>query len=397
MSEPKPTSIGLYLHLPWCLSKCPYCDFNSHTLKPEHSLGRYTAALCRDIETTPARERRPLASVFIGGGTPSVFAPESIQKILNTVAQVFTVSADAEITMEANPGSLGRYRFEDYAAAGINRLSLGAQSFDAESLARLGRVHGPREIGEAFDAARRAGIANINLDLMFGLPGQTPDMAARDVEAAVALGAEHVSYYELTLEPNTAFFADPPDDLPGDDDMAAIHDTGIGRLEDAGYGRYEVSAFAKPGAQCRHNLNYWRYGDYLGCGAGAHGKWTDARGVIWRDRKTAHPESFMQALERGDKPGRAWTVGPGDVKFEFALNALRLSEGFSASEFEARTALPFATLESTLLAAKRDGLMTGPERGKWRPSTLGYRFLNDLQSRFLPSGSGGARASRAVS
>ena len=287
--------MGLYVHLPWCLSKCPYCDFNSHTLRPKHSRARYTEALCRDIETAAAHAQRPLRSIFIGGGTPSVFTPEHIGKILDAVARAFDIPRDAEATMEANPGSLGRYRFEEYRSAGINRLSLGAQSFDAASLERLGRIHGPAEIRTAFSDARRAGIENINVDLMFGLPGQTPAMAERDVAAAIALDPEHVSYYELTLEPNTAFYANPPRDLPGDDDMAAIQEAGSGRLERAGYRRYEVSAFAKDGTECWHNLNYWRYGDYLGVGAGAHGKWTDAQGLIRRTRKTAHPESYMQA------------------------------------------------------------------------------------------------------
>ena len=315
--------------------------------------------------------------------------------MLTTISRVFDVASDAEITLEANPGALGRNRFEDYRAAGINRLSLGAQSFDAASLDRLGRVHGPDEILAAYRDARRAGIDNINLDLMFGLPGQTLEMAKRDVDSAVALGPEHISYYELTLEPNTAFYANPPKDLPAEDDMAAIQDSSTEHLEAAGYVRYEVSAFARPGARCRHNLNYWRYGDYLGVGAGAHGKWTGRDGTIWRSRKTAHPESFMQAIERGDSAGESWALSAADVAFEFALNALRLAEGFSAADFEQQTGLQFAALEATLSAARRDGLMIGSDGGHWRPSTLGYRFLNDLQSRFLPASDPSASAAGA--
>lgn len=387
--EQSADSLGLYVHLPWCLAKCPYCDFNSHVLKDSASLDAYVVALERDLERASGiGAARFVSSVFLGGGTPTVFSPRQIERILRAVHENLTVADDAEVTIEANPGSLGEYRaadhrLADYRGAGVNRLSLGAQSFSAEALARLGRIHGPEEILSAFSEARAAGFDNINLDIMFGLPGQTLEQAESDIDAALSLAPEHVSYYELTLEPNTVFYARPPDDLPGDDTMAAIQDMGLARLAAAGYERYEISAFARSGRECRHNLTYWRFGDYLGVGAGAHGKWVDGDGVTWRSRKLAHPAAYVQGLARGEA-GESWQVPERDLVFEFALNALRLLDGFTEREFSSRTGLPAASLTATLLPAARDGLVDRRDSGRWAPSALGLRYLNDLQARFLP-------------
>ncbi|MEM7500620.1 MAG: radical SAM family heme chaperone HemW [Pseudomonadota bacterium] len=395
---------GLYVHLPWCLAKCPYCDFNSHLLKPGASLDGYVTALEHDLaRTSKTLPSRVLGSVFLGGGTPSVFSPRHIEQILSAVSERFRVARDAEITMEANPGSLGEggpaeHALADYRAAGVNRLSLGAQSFSAESLTRLGRIHGPHEIHAAYAEARSAGFDNINLDIMFGLPGQSVADAERDVDAAVALEPDHLSYYELTLEPNTVFHAHPPEDLPDDDAMAVIQDAGLSRLSRAGYRRYEVSAFAKPESECRHNLNYWLFGDYLGVGAGAHGKWRDADGVTWRSRKTAHPHAYVtaarqsDAVEPGDGVEECWTVDGEDLEFEFALNALRLTAGFTNEQFTTRTGLPAMRVTQILRQAESDGLVVRSTDGGWAASSLGQRYLNDLQARFLPSPRRGDRA-----
>ena len=396
---------GLYVHLPWCLAKCPYCDFNSHVLKPGASLDGYVTALEHDLARTSKTvpSTRVLDSVFLGGGTPSVFSPRHIEKILSAVSTRFRVARDAEITMEANPGSLGEggpteHALADYRSAGVNRLSLGAQSFSADALARLGRIHGPHEIRAAYAEARAAGFDNINLDIMFGLPGQSVAAAERDVDAAIALEPEHLSYYELTLEPNTVFHARPPEDLPDDDAMAAIQDAGLSRLSGAGYRRYEVSAFAKPERECRHNLNYWRFGDYLGVGAGAHGKWRDADGVTWRSRKTAHPQAYVTAARQNDAAEAVdgveerWAVHAEDLVFEFALNALRLTDGFTNEQFTTRTGLPADRVAEILRQAESDGLVVGSTDGGWAASPLGQRYLNDLQARFLPSPRRGERA-----
>ncbi len=383
--------MGLYVHLPWCLAKCPYCDFNSHVLKPSASLDGYVTALEHDLaRTSQAAPSRTLGSVFLGGGTPTVFSPQHIERILSAIRARFRLAVDAEVTMEANPGSLGEGRPADdalvgYRGAGVNRLSLGAQSFSVDALTRLGRIHGPDEIRAAYREARAAGFDNINVDIMFGLPGQTLADAERDIDTALALEPDHLSYYELTLEPNTVFHARPPEDLPDDDAMAAIQDAGLGRLSAAGFGRYEVSAFAKPGRECRHNLNYWRFGDYLGVGAGAHGKWRDPDGVTWRSRKTAHPAAYVAAAAQGGGIEERWAVGADDLVFEFALNALRLSSGFTERQFTQNTGLPAERMAGLLRQAEGDGLMERSADGGWSASPLGQRYLNDLQARFLPS------------
>ncbi len=379
--------LALYVHLPWCVAKCPYCDFNSHTIGKATSLDDYVSALAEDIRTEAAFARgRDVETVFIGGGTPSLFGPRQIEKILDTAARELAIQNGAEITMEANPGAVERGKLAAYREAGVNRLSLGAQSFDAGSLKRLGRIHGPDEVTASYAEAREAGFASINLDLMFALPEQTIEAAVADVEHAIALDPEHLSYYQLTLEPNTVFFSRPPRNLPNDELSSDIQEAGHERLALAGYERYEVSAFARPGLECRHNLNYWSFGDYLGVGAGAHGKRTDENGRIWRTQKVAHPVSYMRDLRAGSRAGSSHELECGDIPFEFMLNALRLRSGFSASSFTARTGLAFDRLEASLWQAQADGMLERDGVDRWRATELGFRFLNDLQARFLPPG-----------
>lgn len=376
--------LALYVHLPWCLQKCPYCDFNSHTAGENPPRARYVRALIADLGREAAfAGGRPIESVFMGGGTPSLFSASEIGELLDAVAVSCRLAEGAEITMEANPGALECDRLADYRAAGVNRLSLGAQSFDPNMLLRLGRVHGPGEIFAAFDEARRAGFSHINLDLMYALPGQTAGMAVADIDQAVRLSPPHISWYQLTLEPNTVFHARPPADLPDEDVCEAIETECHSRLAAAGYERYETSAFARPGHRCRHNLNYWQFGDYLAIGAGAHGKLTDEHGTVWRYRKTANPRAYMQAVEGGDAGKRA-RLAPADLAFEYMLNVLRLPEGFGEDDFRQRTGLPFGVLAGPMARARADGLIEPCGPGRWRPSDRGRRFQNDLQGLFLP-------------
>ncbi|MDZ7645329.1 MAG: radical SAM family heme chaperone HemW [Woeseiaceae bacterium] len=378
--------LSLYVHLPWCVKKCPYCDFNSHTAGATVPHDRYIDALRRDLAGEADRAGdRPLASVFLGGGTPSLFSGAAIGRVLDAVRAGFAVAAEAEVTMEANPGTVERHNLAGYREAGVNRLSLGAQSFDSRALARLGRIHGPDEIVAAVADARRAGFDNLNLDLMFALPGQRREDARRDLDRALALAPEHLSLYQLTLEPNTVFARRPPADLPGDELAWDMQMDAFARLQASGYRRYEISAFARPGRECRHNRNYWTFGDYAAVGAGAHGKLTSADGTVRRYAKPAHPLAYMEAAERGAlQPGSLQVVEAADRVFEFMLNALRLPEGFSMALFESRTGLPESVLRAPMASAAADGLVTRRGDGGWQPSGLGLQFLNDLQARFLP-------------
>lgn len=377
--------LGLYVHLPWCVRKCPYCDFNSHAAGENPPRARYSAALIADLGREAAfADGRTLESVFLGGGTPSLFSAAEIGALLDAVAASCNLADGAEITMEANPGALECDRLADYRAAGVNRLSLGAQSFDQRMLRRLGRVHGPAEIFAAFDEAESAGFSRINLDLMYALPGQTVAMAVADIEQATRLSPSHVSWYQLTLEPNTVFHARPPADLPDEEACEIIETECLARLEEAGYERYETSAFAKPGYRCRHNLNYWQFGDYLAIGAGAHGKLTDRDGTIRRYRKPANPRSYMEAIEAGCEAGERTPLAAADVAFEYMLNVLRLPDGFAEEDFRQRTGLPFSMLSGPMARARADGLIEPCGTGCWRPSLLGRRFQNDLQGLFLP-------------
>lgn len=375
--------LALYVHLPWCLRKCPYCDFNSHTAGSAPPLARYVDALIADARAeAPGVRGRPLASVFLGGGTPSLFPAAQIGRLMEAVADAFELRAGCEVTMEVNPGAIEHDDLAGYAAAGVNRLSVGAQSFAPDMLRVLGRVHGSDEIGSCVAAARRAGFDNLNLDLMYGLPGQDVAAACRDLEQAIALDPEHLSWYELTLEPNTVFHARPPEGLPGEDLAIAIREAGEALLAGRGYEQYEVSAWARDGRRCRHNLNYWEFGDYLAIGAGAHGK-LSAAGEILRYARPANPASYMERIERGERTEPAATA-PSDRIFEYMLNVLRLTAGFDETTAVARTGADREELRERLVRLRDRGLLEACGEGRWRPSALGRRFLNDLQAEFLP-------------
>jgi len=376
--------LSLYVHLPWCVRKCPYCDFNSHVAGESPPKARYLDALLRDIEFEGRRAAgRPLTSVFLGGGTPSLFTPGEIARLLGAVRRHFPLAPDVEITLEANPGTVECGAPAGYRAAGVNRLSIGAQSFSDAMLKRLGRIHSAADIRRAVAEAAAAGFDSFNVDIMYGLPGQDVESALQDLEVAAALEPPHLSWYQLTLEPNTRFFARPPADLPDEDTLATIEAAGRAFLAGRGFGQYEVSAWAAPGHRCRHNLNYWTYGDYLAAGAGAHGKLTGPAG-IYRYRKPANPVVYMQTLEAGEPAGEQPRLGAADVSFEFLMNALRLSEGFDESLYAERTGLGPGTLERAARPAVEKGLLGRDPAGRWRPTALGERFLDELTQSFLP-------------
>jgi putative oxygen-independent coproporphyrinogen III oxidase len=376
------SSLALYVHMPWCVRKCPYCDFNSHQLKSTVPDAGYIDALLRDFEAElPLVARRRVDTVFFGGGTPSLFSPEDFSRLLEAMRRRIEFAADAEITLEANPGTIERGRFAGYAHAGINRVSLGAQTFSPSALAGLGRIHTADDTHRAVEELRAAGIDNFNLDLMYALPSQTLDEAIFDVATACRLAPSHMSYYQLTLEPGTVFYSRPPS-LP-DDDAAWDIQTHCQRLLAAsGYDQYEVSAYAKTGARCRHNLNYWRFGDYLGLGAGAHGKLTvELPGAILRSTKPKQPREFQSAAGNPATCERR-TIPVADLPFEFMLNALRLNDGFENELFESRTGLTMAGIEAAMTDARNRNLIEATPNG-WKPTDLGRRFLNDLQAGFL--------------
>ena len=376
--------LSLYVHLPWCVRKCPYCDFNSYSGGDAAQRERYLRALVKDIAGESRRVgTRNIESVFLGGGTPSLFTPAELTFVLDEIASHFVVAADAEITMEANPGTVECGDLAGYREAGVNRLSLGAQSFDQDRLTVLGRVHAVDDIGRSVGEAVEAGFENINIDIMYALPGQQPADAVGDIEQAAALGPSHISWYHLTLEPNTVFHARPPAGLPDEDGAAAIQDAGESRLADLGYERYEVSAYARDGQRCRHNLNYWSFGDYIGVGAGAHGKLTSPEAVE-RQVKTPNPQQYMQTLESGRDPGIRSQLRSDDLQFEFMLNALRLTEGFTEQLYVDRTRLPVGPLRERLDQLLRRGLVSETATGYWRPTERGQQFLNELQAHFLP-------------
>ncbi len=373
--------LSLYLHFPWCVRKCPYCDFNSYTLSGELPEVPYLAALTRDLReqaTLPAVAGRALTSVFMGGGTPSLFSPAAIGRVLDEARALFGFAPDVEITLEANPGTIERGRFAEYAAVGVNRVSLGAQSFGARQLQVLGRIHSVADTARGAEELHTAGISNFNLDLMYGLPEQDVAGARSDLRQALALGPAHLSHYHLTMEPGTVFGATPPP-LPTEESVELMLAACAEELDTAGLGHYEVSAYAHAGRECRHNLNYWAFGDYLGVGAGAHGKITDAAAaVIVRTTQTREPRRY----QAGTAPV-VRAVPAADLPFEFMMNALRLTEGFAAPLFEARTGLRFEQVAPTLLAQQDRGLVRGTE-GRWAPTPTGLRFLNELLLEFLP-------------
>ena len=370
--------LALYVHIPWCVRKCPYCDFNSHEQKGPLEEKRYLEALMRDLEQLlPHVWGRRLSSVFIGGGTPSLFSPASIDALLSGVRARLTLEPGAEVTLEANPGTVEAARFRGFREAGVNRISVGVQSFDDRMLAALGRIHSAAEARAAVDAALQA-VGNVNLDLMYGLPGQDIPGVISDLKEALRCGTPHVSAYQLTIEPNTVFFSKPPP-LPEHDlcaDMQAVVES---MLLENGFEHYETSAFARPGRRCRHNLNYWEFGDYLGIGAGAHGK------ISFPDRVTRH-ERAKQPAEylKGDPMVENREISPGELAFEFMLNALRLVEGFPLTLFGERTGLPISSIEPRLKEAESRGLIERDWR-RIRPSEHGRLFLNELLEQFLPT------------
>ena len=373
--------LSLYIHIPWCVRKCPYCDFNSHELRTALPEREYVDALVADLEQwLPRIWGRSVYTVFFGGGTPSLFSPQAVDAVLQAVRARVRLDAAAEITLEANPGTADAGHFKGYRAAGVNRLSIGVQSFDECNLKALGRIHDGVQARRAIEAAQRY-FANVNLDLMYALPGQTLANALADIEAAIAFGPTHLSAYHLTIEPNTLFHRFPPR-VPDDDAAAEMQQAIEARLAQGGYEHYETSAFARPGFRCAHNLNYWRFGDYIGIGAGAHAKISFPDRIV-REMKCKHPRQYMAQAAAGSVQ-EAHEVPASDLPFEFMMNALRLTDGFALRLYEERTGLPLTSVLNLLDAAERDGLIERDHR-EVRPSALGRRFLNDLLQRFLPA------------
>lgn len=373
--------LALYVHIPWCVRKCPYCDFNSHAAGPSLPEAEYVDALLADLDRDLVHVHgRPLTSIFFGGGTPSLFSAEALGRLLDGVARRLSFAPDIEITLEANPGTFEQAKFVAYRSLGINRLSIGIQSFQDAKLKALGRIHGREEAIRAADRARAAGFDNFNLDLMHGLPEQSVADALGDLEQAIALAPTHLSWYQLTMEPNTVFWSQPPE-LPEDDTLWDIQEAGQARLAAAGYGQYETSAYAQPGRQARHNLNYWGFGDFLGIGAGAHAKLSAPNATLLRTWKTRLPKDYLD-------PAKAFQAGakqlePVDLPFDFMMNALRLVDGVPAAWYPQRTGQSLDSLAPALAAARRAGLLAEDEE-RLRPTARGQLFLNDLLQSFLP-------------
>lgn len=375
--------LSLYVHLPWCVRKCPYCDFNSHTAGDAAPKQRYLDALITDMQRERLRAAgRKVHSIFLGGGTPSLFTPDEIGRLLEAARKQFDVTTDAEISMEANPGTVECGSPRGYRDAGVTRLSIGAQSFDDDMLKVLGRIHSSADIRRAVDDARGAGFDNFNIDLMHALPGQSTSQAIADLRAAIQLEPTHVSWYQLTLEPNTIFYARPPQNMPDDELAFEIQNRGQELLAENGFEQYEVSAYARDGRRCEHNMNYWTFGDYLAVGAGAHGKISDGN-TIYRYQKPANPLQYMQSQERGDAKIEAVVLDSAERVFDFMLNASRLNDGFAEKLFEERTGLTTKDLEEATRSAVQRGLLARDPDKTWRPTELGRRFLNDLQAEFI--------------
>lgn len=376
--------LSLYIHVPWCVRKCPYCDFNSHKASDTLPEFAYVDALLADLaQELPLVWGRTIQSIFIGGGTPSLFSAEAYDRLFSGLRALLPIKANAEITLEANPGTFEAARFRDYRQLGINRLSIGIQSFNNGALERLGRIHDGMEAQKAVAIAYQAGFENVNLDLMFGLPGQTESEALADIETAIALQPQHISYYQLTIEPNTLFFQQPPT-LPDDDPIIDWQEANQARLAEAGYLQYEVSAYAQKGKQCRHNLNYWHFGDYLGIGAGAHGKISDAaRQSIVRRIKQKQPQAYLDTAHSDKVLLKSETLQMRDIGFEFMLNALRLTEGFPTPLFQQHTGVPLKHFADALQQAEAMDLLTYDIQ-RIRPTDKGQRYLNTLIELFLP-------------
>jgi oxygen-independent coproporphyrinogen-3 oxidase len=375
--------LSLYIHIPWCVKKCPYCDFNSHNAPEALPQREYVDALVRDLDIDlPHAAGRTLQSIFFGGGTPSLFSPDNIARILEATNSRLDFASDIEITLETNPGTVEHGPFADYRNAGVNRISFGVQSFDDEALKRIGRIHDAREAERAVKMAQDAGLDNINLDLMYALPNQTLAGSLSDIDKAISLHTPHLSHYQLTLEPNTQFAANPPP-LPDDDSAWDMQEACQARLADAGLMQYEVSAYARSGAQCRHNLNYWNFGDYLGIGAGAHAKYTTDDGALRRRWKVRAPRGFLEHAGTPRGIGGDDAVARERIAFEFMLNALRLNAGFDIATFQSRTGLTMDDIAPTLATARERGLIDIDD-DRIRASPFGQRFLNDTIALFLP-------------
>jgi putative oxygen-independent coproporphyrinogen III oxidase len=373
--------LSLYVHLPWCVRKCPYCDFNSHAAPDTVPQRDYVDALLEDLDLDlNATDKRPLISIFFGGGTPSLFSPDEIGRFLAGVRQRVSCVAGMEVTLEANPGTIEHGRFRGYRDAGVTRVSLGAQTFNDQHLKVLGRIHGSNDIQRAVEELRQADLDNFNLDLMYGLPEQSREQALTDVAVAIELQPAHLSHYQLTLEPGTVFYHRPPP-LPDHDATWEMQLECQALLAKHGYEQYEVSAYARAGRRCLHNLNYWQFGDYLGIGAGAHGKVTVAG--VERTTRCKQPRDYLSRAPAERISERRTVVGS-ELSFEFMLNALRLREGFAVRQFEERTALPIGSIDRELRAAETKGLLRFADY-QWEPTELGFRFLNDLQEMFLPA------------
>ncbi len=385
MSDNPPViPLSLYVHLPWCVKKCPYCDFNSHQVGDELPEQSYVEALLSDLEQDlPAIWGRRIHSVFIGGGTPSLFSGQAIQHLLSGLRARLAITPLIEITLEANPGAVDEAHFAAYRQAGVNRLSIGVQSFDSAQLARIGRIHDAQQAHRAVAVARQSGFDNLNIDLMFGQPGQSQNAALADLETAIQLGVEHISWYQFTIEPNTAFAHQPPE-LPDDDERYELQERGQALLAEHGYQQYEVSAYARPGKRCEHNLNYWQFGDYLGIGAGAHGKITEPQaGRITRSVRKRHPKEYLQQAGQPTAVERRELAAADQIMFEFMLNALRLRDGFEFELFEQRTRLSRELLIPILAQAEQKKLIESSATGV-RHTELGWSFLNDTLCLFLP-------------
>lgn len=375
---------SLYVHLPWCWSKCPYCDFNSHVLNDESKINTYTKLIIKDIENEAKKfKQSKLKTIFIGGGTPNLFDPISIEKIFDSINTNFDIESNCEITMEINPGSIKKVKLMEYRSIGINRLSIGAQTFNEKLLKSIGRDHSPKHIESVFKTANEVRFESINIDLMFGLPNQSRVMAKNDINKIIDLSPEHISYYQLTIEPNTKFFYDKPNGLPTSDKQNLIQEDCLNLLEKAGYERYEISAFSKKNFECKHNLNYWRFGDYIAVGAGAHGKYRLTIDDIIRYQNASNPNIYMKNIISNESSHKEKLLSNSDKIFEFMLNNLRLMSGFSIAHFESATGLKYDAIEKKLSELNNLKLMKYNPSGYWKPTALGFKFLDNLQCEFL--------------
>lgn len=378
-----PIPLSLYVHIPWCVRKCPYCDFNSHKADKHIPENKYIQALLKDLESElPHIWGRPLVSIFIGGGTPSLFSGEGIEQLMSGLRERLPIRPNMEITMEANPGTFEQEQFFSYRNAGINRLSIGIQSFNDHHLQSLGRIHDSSEASIATTIAKQAGFSNFNLDLMFGLPNQSIDQALDDLQQAINKKPTHLSWYQLTIEENTLFHHSPPKLLPEDEILWQLQKQGQVLLKKSGYLQYEVSAYAQEGKKCQHNINYWEFGDYVGIGAGAHGKISMPDGSITRHNKHRHPNKYMQEALNGSPRSQQQKLSENDLIFEFMLNAIRLKQGFSKDIFEQRTFLPFSAIQHKLDKLVADKLLE-QKSNHYLTTPKGWAFINSITESFL--------------